>query len=155
MSKDNRKTYVLTVAKTFQKGHPREGEPTNFKEKILSGEKTHTIRMDEKMYWRNAAKEVNQRKAIISIRQWSGKPYCSPQDPEFMRVEHMHVQTIIDHRAAFQVGDKWRNVTVKTIASNDGLSEADLLAWFGLKIVGKHFDDHFVAQILHFTNMIY
>ncbi len=35
---------VLTFSKVFPQKHINAGEPTNFKEKILSGEKIHTIR---------------------------------------------------------------------------------------------------------------
>ena len=38
------KLYYIMVAPKFMKGHPKVGERTDFKRKIQSGEKIHTIR---------------------------------------------------------------------------------------------------------------
>ena len=62
---------VLTFSKVFPQKHINAGEPTNFKEKILSGEKIHTIR-PETTKWKIGDK--------ISMRYWTGKPYHSKQE---------------------------------------------------------------------------
>lgn len=88
------KTYVLTVSRVFPKTHARSGEPTNFREKILSGldrdselvatcfqkppKKLHTIRANYYL-WKKRIDEVNAGEAILSVRYWSGKPYNSKQ----------------------------------------------------------------------------
>lgn len=57
---------VLTFSKVFPQKHINAGEPTNFKEKILSGEKIHTIRPET-----NKWKIGDQ----ISMRYWTDKPH--------------------------------------------------------------------------------
>ena len=86
------KTYVLLVSKNFMKGHPREGQPTHFREKILEGEKIHTCRANEE-YWASICAEVNQNKAVLSLRQWTGKPYASKQE-EFMQFDSLGFQPL-------------------------------------------------------------
>lgn len=96
------KTYVLTVSRYFPTTHKRKGERTSFVCKILhainfdeagnglykicSNEcetscfrrlidpKIHTIRANYDL-WAKRIKEVQEGKAILSIRYWSGKPY--------------------------------------------------------------------------------
>jgi hypothetical protein len=50
-----KKTYILMIAKNFLATHPRKGQPTNFKEKILAKEKIHTIRHNY-AHWEKVAK---------------------------------------------------------------------------------------------------
>jgi hypothetical protein len=51
------KTYVLTISQTFQGKHPRKGDKTLFFDKILSGEKIHTIRGNYE-YWKRIVDNV-------------------------------------------------------------------------------------------------
>ena len=39
-----KKVYVIMVVEEFPGYHPKAGEPTNFEEKIVSGEKYQTVR---------------------------------------------------------------------------------------------------------------
>ncbi len=66
-------TYFLMLSAVFPKGHPSEGEPTGFKDKLLK-EKIHTSRGNADL-WEKRAKKINAGEAELSIRQWSGKPY--------------------------------------------------------------------------------
>lgn len=106
------KTYVLTVSRNFPATHPRKGEKTEFVLKIQNGlgitckncrevsrfdgdccgylpgqkgEKLHTIRANYD-FWKKRIDEVNEGKAILSLRYWTGKPYCSKQE-EFARLD--------------------------------------------------------------------
>ena len=72
------KTYVITISKNFMKGHPKAGRPTMFKEKFLNKEKIHTIRGNYPL-WEKRIKEVQEGKAILSIREWIGVPYKEKQ----------------------------------------------------------------------------
>lgn len=73
------------VSRFFPAGHPKAGQPTGFVEKILAGEKIHTIRSNRKL-WEQRIKEVQKGKAVISLRYWSGMPYRSKQ-VEFKRID--------------------------------------------------------------------
>lgn len=93
------KTYVITLSQVFPTWHKRAGEPTKFRAAFLSGQtcskckkrnpamctgecfsglKIHTIRANYPL-WLKRITEVQQGKAVLSVRQWSGKPYRSPQ----------------------------------------------------------------------------
>ena len=64
------KTYVLTISKNFPSTHSKKGTPTNFFYKIKSGDKKHTIRANYEL-WKKRIDEVNEGKAIISLRTHS------------------------------------------------------------------------------------
>ena len=74
------------VSRFFPAGHPKAGQPTGFVEKILIGKKIHTIRSNWKL-WKKRIDEVQNGKAVISLRYWQGKPYRSKQ-VEFKRIEY-------------------------------------------------------------------
>lgn len=73
-----KKTYVLMLAKNFPVSHPKAWSPTGFREKFLSGNKLHTIRANFPL-WVKRVREVQEGKAVLSIRQWEGRPYLSRQ----------------------------------------------------------------------------
>ena len=58
------KTYVITLSRHFLANHKRAGEETHFKEKLLSGEKLHTIRANYPL-WEKRIKEVQEGRAVI------------------------------------------------------------------------------------------
>lgn len=72
------KTYVITMMVKFPTQAPFVAERTGFKKKILTGEKKHTIRQNYH-FWKKRIDEINAGKAILSVRQWTGKPYDSEQ----------------------------------------------------------------------------
>lgn len=121
------------------KGHPNAGEPTNFKELYLSGVKIHTIRAGE--YWRKVVEEVNAGRAILSVREWSGKPYASKQ-VEIGKHEKLGWQPL-------EMCSK--SPISHTMAKNDGLKIFDFINWFGLWGTSKKFK----GGIIHFTDFRY
>jgi hypothetical protein len=144
------KTYVLTVSTKFPKGHIREGEPTNFVEKILSGEKIHTIRGNYPL-WYNRIKEVQAGKAKISLRYWSGKPYNSKQiefkclyDSDFVGVQGVAICTTV---ISAVIDNKYLKLTTE-ICENDGLNYDDFESWFKKDVAGYF-------GIIHFTGFRY
>lgn len=141
------------VSKEFPIYHTNKGQPTGFEEKINSGEKVHTIRGNYP-FWKKRADKINAGEAILSIRQWSGKPYKSPQ-VEIKQLHRLGIQKFkkfevvrlnmgfyttigIDNVDDFQFDD---------LFTNDGLNEVDFLEWFN-----KPLKD---SCILHFTDLRY
>lgn len=57
------KTYVITLSKNFMKGHPKAGQPTNFREKFLKKEKIHTIRANYPL-WKKRLDEIRARTSL-------------------------------------------------------------------------------------------
>jgi len=132
---------VITLSKTFLQGHPRAGEPTGFREAFLGGRKLHTIRANAKGYYKTGD--------IISVRQWSGKPYASKQEVIRDGVEIAVVNIYISERGVFF----WTMSSLipgKIIARNDGLSLPDFLDWFKMKETGG-----FLGSLIYLTDFRY
>lgn len=159
------KTYVLMVAKYFPATHPRAGEETFFKEKMLCGAlyrdaKIHTMRLNYDR-WKMIVDEVNAGRAILSVRQWKGKPYNTKQE-EFLQItKNLGIQKVktwvvagkifggeVDIRREALVDDiRLSQPSIFDLAHNDGLSRDDFESWFGLKT--------FEGCILHFSRLRY
>lgn len=179
-----KKTYIITLSRYFQKGHPRAGEPTEFADKFLLGQnltddkcvlcrvsrgelwrKIHTIRGNYDL-WAKRISEVQSGDAVLSIRQWTGRPYNSLQVTlATLTAEHgVGVQKVVfDEWGEYSIrqmrgirAPKYRLdnaprgfLDVEQIAYNDGLSFDDFADWFS----GVNTADP--LAIIHFTNFRY
>jgi len=150
------KTYVLTLSKKFPGHHPRKGDFTKFKKKYLDGQKIHTIRANYD-FWKKRIDKINAGEAVLSIRQWSGRPYASRQVTigkltkvgyQPVRIKkHDDISTIkmtiisTDNRAiAFRELD--------SMVKNDGFDKLnDLHDWFKTSVRN--------GIIIHFTDFRY
>jgi len=137
---------VITFSRIYPSYHPKAGQPTGFVEKIWEGgieaintellkdewanffferegrvPKVHTIRAGER--WKVGD--------YFSPRVWSQKAYRSPQiqfaDP--IRVEKVWPISVIN-RSFYLHGSPLKTCALEKMATNDGLSFEDLLAWF-------------------------
>jgi hypothetical protein len=155
------KTYPITLAKKFQRPHPQTGEPTNFKERILNGfnheykndrgliypAKIHTGRENYAL-WEHRCKEVNAGRAVLSLRQWSDKPYRSKQTSmglELTQVTCQKLEVIIYYAnlnhlgpttlAHIRIDDNLLNtIQMMSFIQSDGFDDAvDFMHWFGWK----------------------
>lgn len=146
------KTYVLTLAKVFPKGHPKAGQPTGFKEKFLKGEKIHTIRLNPDL-WRKRIIDIQNGDAKLSIRQWSGKPYRSKQ--EIIKDIYYDLNGNIGYEvmdfSAFKTRPAKYGFLKPIIAGNDGLFLEDWQYWFTKELSA----DRKFGIIIHFTNFRY
>lgn len=168
------KTYVLTLSRTFPATHPRKGEPTNFDYQLLNavwrahnmsiglpqyGMKLHTIRSNYEL-WSKRFKQIDDGKAALSIRYWTGKPYHSKQTEicKLTREDGIGIQKM--EFLAFQEGYRkdagiWIAGNVfpiderEQIAINDGLTLQDWDDWF------KSCDLSKPLAIIHFTKFRY
>lgn len=157
------KTYVLIVSRYFPGTHKRKGEPTFFEDKIRfalggwnlsegkNGKKIHTIRANYEL-WAKRIKEVQEGKAILSIRYWSGKPYnskqvevcqldkdsgCGVQKLEFLNSNIFDAVTDITY------------LKTSELAKNDGLLLEDFKEWF------RKYDLSKPMAVIHFTSFRY
>ena len=158
------KTYVITLSKTFPAWHPRKGQPTEFLEKFLNGQtgkgnaKLHTIRASCPL-WEMRIKEVQEGKAVLSIRQWSGRPYASKQEIietlsalDGVGIQQLDINNLYGVDRYDVCGMNFRfchEIPPGIIAANDGLSLDDWLAWF------KDYDRAKPLAIIHFTSFRY
>lgn len=150
---------VITFSRFFPKGHPKEGQPTFFVEKIwesiylmgYSGwdgfsdiaaicpqlyshgtypPKHHTIRAGNR--WKVGDK--------FSPRVWSGKPYASKQiiiapDIEIKKVWDVRISFVGSYIYVEKPISKNAGLLIPAgdVALNDGLSYHDFFSWFGIK----------------------
>lgn len=147
---DYMKTYVLTLSKAFPKTQQRAGEPTEFRKKFLKKEKIHTIRANYEL-WSKRIAEVKAGRAVLSVRQWTGKPYANPQE-EIARLTAedgigLQKLEIFDLMRPAKVDG--RLVDLTDLAHNDGLSFSDWYDWF------RGYDIKKPMAIVHFTKFRY
>jgi len=127
---------VIMISKVFLKGHPRQGEPTHFVQKVLHSRlnkkqmipvsdisypaKHHTIRAGQR--WKEGD--------MASIRIWTGKPYRSKQE-EIIQVEIKQVWPIeIDENGVLTVNGLYiEDAVERKLAMNDGLYHDDFPEW--------------------------
>ena len=148
------KTYVLTLSKVFPATHLRKGEPTGFRAAFRKT-KLHTIRANYPL-WEKRIAEVQRGEAVLSVRQWLGKPYCSKQITiaTLTAEDGVGLQQLTDldtNAYGFYpcVRVDKRNIDKLLVAQNDGLSLIDWLSWF------KNYDHTKPLAIIHFTNFRY
>lgn len=122
------KTYVIILSKVFPKGHIRQGEPTGFREKLLSGEKIHTIRTNYGL-WKQRINEVKNGKACISLRQWQDKPYRSKQ----IEIARLTKEDGVGIEAILlpPIGQLSHALnSYSELDTHDGLDRIDWMSWF-------------------------
>ena len=145
-------TYVLTVSQNFPAYHKRKGEVTKFLSLILGGDKIHTIRGNYEL-WKKRFDKINEGKAILSIRYWSGKPYRSPQIEliKFDKSDGIGLEELFfwENGTTRNGCPFYPDVQLQTIAKNDGLSLEDFKDWF------KPYDLSERLAIIHFTKFRY
>ena len=157
------KTYVITLSRSFLTKHSKAGEPTNFRDAFNAGQvfnrgleclylwpKLHTIRANYPL-WEKRIKEVQDGKAVLSVRQWTGKPYRSKQI-EIARLTAANgvgIQKLelTNDLSECIVGD--HRYSYVSVAKNDGLHPADWLDWFSC------YDLSNPLAIIHFTKFRY
>lgn len=150
------KKYIITLSKFFIKQHIRAGEETGFKDSFLKGKKVHTIRANYNL-WEARIKEVQEGKAVLSIRQWSGLPYRSKQDEitELSKEDGVGIQKLTFNKDSngeffledFDIDGKY--IDFDKLAANDGLLTEDWYRWF------KKYDLSKPMAVIHFTSFRY
>ena len=154
------KTYVLTLSKVFPVRHKRAGQPTDFERAFMAGQafalggKLHTIRANYEL-WAKRFKKIAAGEAVLSIRQWTGKPYQSKQREiaRLTREDGIGLQQLsfgyILGKFMPIIDGFYSNTSYELIAYNDGLSYEDWQDWFA------SCDKTKPLAIIHFTKFRY
>nr|DAF03167.1 MAG TPA: hypothetical protein [Caudoviricetes sp.] len=150
------KKIIVLMSRVFSLNSSRAGEKTGFKESIVEGRKIHTIR-DNFAIWAKKLDAIKKGDHVLSVRQWLGRPYNSPQVEILRTKENIGYQPITiryDHKNNYivaKVGDAF--VPINTLAKNDGLSVEDFKEW----IFGKNPQESklFKGIVVHFTSFRY
>lgn len=166
-------TYNIMLSRVFPKTHPRAGEETGFRQKLMATvnnlpcfhPKRHTIRENYPL-WKERIEKVQRGEAVIKIRQWIGKPYRS-KTKEIMQLtadDGVGIQKLnFGWRGDMQVPviEGWYMDAVlgsvagskKKLAENDGLSLEDWQSWFKGHEKDTVYDKP--LAIIHFTSFRY
>ncbi|MBO4551482.1 MAG: hypothetical protein J5733_12190 [Bacteroidaceae bacterium] len=163
------KTYIIMLSVVFPANHSKAGMPTGFKDRVLravckTGErflsdarpKMHTIRANYQL-WKKRIDEVERGNAVLSIRQWTGKPYRSYtiEIARLTKDDGVGIQKLQFDKDRDGIASlKFYNVDgyfpdAQLLANNDGLSVEDWREWF------RGYDLSKPMAIIHFTNFRY
>lgn len=147
------KKAVLTLSKVFPATHSRKGDSTGFSGKLEKGDKKHTIRANYD-WWSKKMEAINNGKMYLSIREWSGKPYCSPQN-ELRQIRKIGLQKVtmilpIDEPLPIIWIDN-KEIPIQQVCQNDGLDLKDFIEWF----FGNSKSNIFDGVCIQFTDFRY
>lgn len=129
------KRFNLSIAKAFPSSHPASGQPTEFRSKIMCGEKIHTLRKNFG-YWKKRIDQVQSGRAMLCLKQWISRPYYPPgqEDIFYLQGEPVGIQKVIKHPkygwAAEVHNDQYVILNALELARNDGLEYVAFEAWF-------------------------
>lgn len=144
------KTYVIILSEKFPTKHPRKGQETAFGRSFLNGKKIHTIRGNFPL-WEKRLKEVQEGRAVLSVRQWTGKPYQSKQ-VEIARLtaeDGVSIQELKLTDLSRPTTINGQRIELPLLAKNDGLGFNDWFYWF------EKYDLSKPLAIIHFTKFRY
>lgn len=172
-------TYYLTLSQVFPSTHARAGEPTGFEASFRNAQmcakcrerstgmcmqecvvgylKRHTIRANYE-FWAKRFEKIAAGEAVLSIRQWVGKPYgkgsTQREIARLTREDGIGLQRLdFPHgtlsTAWIDWGKRRLSCPLEGLANNDGLSLADWREWFISYDLSKP------MAIIHFTKYRY
>lgn len=143
---------IVTLGKTFFPKHPRKGQNTDFRAKVVAGLKVHTCRPNYE-HWRAKMEKLTEKGGVLSVREWIGRPYHQPGQETItdipagvagvQKLELSRERCVVNHFAEEQVKPiattTYYDYTAKVdghpvhleiVAENDGLTVEDFKAWF-------------------------
>lgn len=144
------KTYVITLSEKFPTTHTRKGQEADFRRLFLNGNKIHTIRANFPL-WEKRIAQIQKGEAVLSVRQWTGKPYQSKQ-VEIARLtaeDGVGIQELKLTDLSRPTTINGQRIELPLLAQNDGLSFNDWFNWF----IG--YDLSKPLAIIHFTKFRY
>ena len=112
--------------------------------------KIHTLRGNLPL-WEKRIAQIQNGEAVLSVRQWTGKPYRSKQ-VELARLtaeDGVGIQELRLTDLSRPTAINGRRVELPDLARNDGLSFDDWFHWF------KGYDLSKPLGIIHFTGFRY
>lgn len=120
-----KKAYPIMIAQRHPAHLSIQSEQTFFSEKIISGEKIHTV-LGNYALWLQRFERIKDGTACLSLRKWQGLPYRSKQT-EIIRLDATHgigIQHItgLKSESMYGVNVDGFKVDWTRIARNDGLT---------------------------------
>jgi hypothetical protein len=173
---------IVLLSKVYFPQHPKAGQETHFRGKIPHGigcpdcsmekerdgiscyyckrggleKKIHTCRANFE-YWAKKIARLKEKGGVLSVRQWSKKPYRSPQETIIdIPSEIVGVQKLIIEYGKQKIITRVDNriIHLPRLAKNDGLDTYDFIDWFK-PVFEKGKKESLDFAIIHFTNFRY
>lgn len=148
---------VIMFSRLFPTTHSRRGEPTRFIEKVMLGDKIHTIRRQYDR-WKYLAEKTNEKRYEISLCQWAATPRRSQHKQiallkSQIGVQHISMEYDPETDKIMAIVDGTKNIDPAIIAENEGLTLPEFKEWF----FGKNQKDYSVYKgaIIHMTDFRY
>jgi hypothetical protein len=167
---------VVLLSKTFFPQHPKAGMKTYFEqkmlagqigsagitiiengqEKVIEGQKLHTCRSNFE-YWKTKIERLKTVGGVLSVRQWSDKPYRSEQEvitdipAEIVGIQKLTIK-YGEHKFIPLVEGKI--IFLPELAANDGMDTYNFINWFK-PVFEKEKTDNLDFAIIHFTKFRY
>jgi len=151
-----KKNVILMLNGVFPAKHKKAGKPTMFADLLYASRKIHSVRVDASGLWAKRVEEVNSGKKLLSVREWTGRPYRSEQRElkMFGRTGMQHItMAYLPDDALPQCWIDNKRVPVEDVASNDGLGVEDFVDYFFGKCGCK--SNVFEGVVIHFTDFRY
>lgn len=125
------------------------GTPTNFKEKILAGEKIHTLREDEHNRWHKGRKiemATGVRTPLYSQFNCFDEALqtCTGTQDVFMTYWLGQLEITINGKYVYDYN------VVELLIKNDGLTESEFIDWFF-----PNENNEWSGKIIHWTDFRY
>lgn len=122
-------------------------------DRLILGQLDFSLRECCEAAWEKRIKDIQEGKAFLSVRQWSGKPYWSKQ----IEIARLTTANGVGIQKLCFLGDNFNGGYIrngaypsdKILAKNDGLSLADWEEWF------RGYDLSKPLAIIHFTKFRY
>lgn len=118
------------------------GKPTNFEQKIMAGEKIHTIRKGER--WR-AGMLMHMN---VCVRTKFQRKFL---EQKVISTQEVFI-TFINGKLEITVDDKYLyHNEIETLLQNDGVTRDEFINW----LLFNDLEDGFSGQIIHWTDLKY
>lgn len=148
---------VVMLSKDIFAAGKKTAEYSGFSEKVRSKDKIHTVRSNPQ-YWQKKIATLKEKGGILCLRQWSDKPYRSPQETILeVPAELVEVQTLVLNREKvekYRANINGKDIEIDQIAKNDGLSSINFINWFS-PMFDKAGTNELTFAIIHFTKFRY
>lgn len=144
-------------SRLFPTTHSRRGEQTKFIEKVMLGEKIHTIRRQYDR-WKHVAEKCAGKPCEISLCQWRATPRRSNHVQVGLieaqpGVQRLRMKYNPDSDSITAIVDDNKTVNPETLAENEGLTIDEFKEWFFGR--NRNMSQEFKGCILHLTQFRY
>ena len=123
--------HELIIQNTFPDRNSRKGEPTEFRSKIMGGQKTYEVK-GQWHKWESKINDVVNRKAVLALKEWAGRPYHSDLIliKELTFMDGVGIEKLDAGFRGWNVNDKESELPTDRLARGNGMTSDEFNEWF-------------------------